>query len=458
MASTPLDSKDVHVVAFTEESEHDGSDADIYVTLLDATEVPIACPSKRKTTADEMKAAVMTKLQLPASSKDLWSIWVASQSLQLECLSHHKPLKMVRDWTELLRDYTELREPMEDPIIYLRKASLVHVGVEQEQTDEGVITMFFRELTYNVVYSLYPMDYDMAVQMAAIHLQLVAGNEAKKHDIDLIEGCLMPHHLKTLKNTLTRGWHRAILKARADGHLGALAPFALMQKYLALGRQCAIYGTTFFFGQVEQPDVAHRLWERPDMHVRVGISFDGVHIIDEDTNKTLLSLPYHNFTYNVYMDDDTGATCFFMEYDDLDEDGEAIRERVSVWSKQAELMDYLVTQYLPIVEQWQELVNERAKVQGLTIKTLKRGQGRHAKGHHKSDVSSVRKKSFFTFRRHRDEPGGARPVTAQPSLANAPASTHEASALHALADLDLSLAKEPSSTATASTETPVTLL
>lgn len=78
--------------------------------------------------------------------------------------------------------------------------------------------MFFRELTYNVVYSLYPCTLDDAVHLAAIHLQMAAGDQATKEDVRLaikfclslfcsyftlhhfsgsssVEGCLQPQHL-----------------------------------------------------------------------------------------------------------------------------------------------------------------------------------------------------------------------------------------------------------------------
>lgn len=47
--------------------------------------------------------------------------------------------------------------------------------------------MFFRELTYNVVYSLYPCDLEDAVAMAAVHLQMAVGANAKEEDVEYVK-------------------------------------------------------------------------------------------------------------------------------------------------------------------------------------------------------------------------------------------------------------------------------
>ena len=41
----------------------------------------------------------------------------------------------------------------------------------------------------------------------------------------------------------------------------------------------------------------------------MGVGFDGVHIVDEDGNAVVLSLPYHCFTYNTYSDDESYVHC-----------------------------------------------------------------------------------------------------------------------------------------------------
>lgn len=59
-------------------------------------------------------------------------------------------------------------------------------GLEEGVTDSATTLMFFRELTYNVVYSLYPCDLDDAVQMAAVHLHMAVGSAAKLEDVECV--------------------------------------------------------------------------------------------------------------------------------------------------------------------------------------------------------------------------------------------------------------------------------
>jgi hypothetical protein len=42
-------------------------------------------------------------------------------------------------------------------------------------------------------------------------------------------------------------------------------------------------------------------WQR----VRVGINFDGIHILDDAKNSLLLSQPFSKFSFNVYQDEET---------------------------------------------------------------------------------------------------------------------------------------------------------
>jgi hypothetical protein len=72
---------------------------------------------------------------------------------------------------------------LEVPQLYYKKDTVVHEYIEKKIDDPTVLELFFDEMTFNVVHSMYPLQVQDAVYLAAIHLQLAYGEKAKKEDI-----------------------------------------------------------------------------------------------------------------------------------------------------------------------------------------------------------------------------------------------------------------------------------
>ena len=71
----------------------------------------------------------------------------------------------------------------EIPALYFKRDAMVHQGLERKVQDPLAIRMFFYEMTFNVINSIYPCTLDEAVPLAAIHLHIACGNTAAKGDI-----------------------------------------------------------------------------------------------------------------------------------------------------------------------------------------------------------------------------------------------------------------------------------
>ena len=67
---------------------------------------------------------------------------------------------------------------------------MVHQGVERKVQDPLAIRLFFHEMTFNVVNSIYPCTLLEAVPLAAIHLHIACGNTAAKGDISFVLSCV----------------------------------------------------------------------------------------------------------------------------------------------------------------------------------------------------------------------------------------------------------------------------
>ncbi len=68
-------------------------------------------------------------------------------------------------------------------MIYLKRDPMVHQSIETKVIDPLVVKLLFFELTFNVLYGLYPCTMEEAAHMAAVHLQLANGPMATKDDV-----------------------------------------------------------------------------------------------------------------------------------------------------------------------------------------------------------------------------------------------------------------------------------
>jgi hypothetical protein len=66
----------------------------------------------------------------------------------------------------------------EIPVIYFKKDVLLNVFVERKILDPLCVDLFFDEMAYNVLQSLYPCDVETAVYLASLSLQLGGGSSA----------------------------------------------------------------------------------------------------------------------------------------------------------------------------------------------------------------------------------------------------------------------------------------
>eukprot|EP00052_Salpingoeca_macrocollata_P008294 m.65855 g.65855 ORF g.65855 m.65855 type:complete len:460 (+) comp16523_c0_seq2:600-1979(+) len=336
------------------------------VTFLDGTETILSCPQGKYTTGEELREMVARDRGVPAEYSALFAIWIVSGSLQLQMKAHHMPFKVLKKWPELLQSYTHSDPFGEVPVMYFKRDAIVHQGIERKIKDPIVLRLLFDEMSFNVLYSLYPCEFDEAAYLAAVHLQLARGNAATKNDIAEVENCLMPEHLR--KSHKPKAWIKKVLELRKELSLGQDDVTALHVLYLQHGWSWPYYGCTFFFGDIEQREVKHVFQERPDEIVRVGVNLDGVHVINDKKNKVKLSLDYSKLSYNSYEDSESGESCFLIEYDaEVDEGEEPRKEQLVVWTQQATMIDTLVTRFIEELGSWQEFLQQRRKERGMSL-------------------------------------------------------------------------------------------
>lgn len=256
---------------------------------------------------------------------------------------HHLPFKIVKKWPEVLDSFTSSDPYGEIPSIYFKRSDIFHRGLECQLEDSKSIELFFNELTFNIIYSFYPCELDLAIRLAAIHLRINCGLQAPdKATFKKIVGCSRPQHLSSAKSD--RAWRSSVIDSAASIPTQQDTS-QLRNMYLRLGRNLKHYGVTFFYGHIE-PEVKGTIRRiQMDILVRVGVNLNGIHVIKDASNEIMLSLPFSKLEYNSYEStDENPDASFLIEWDadiegmaDAASTGDREKSRLVIWTAQAEM-------------------------------------------------------------------------------------------------------------------------
>eukprot|EP00051_Salpingoeca_urceolata_P035598 m.30541 g.30541 ORF g.30541 m.30541 type:complete len:419 (-) comp9476_c0_seq1:87-1343(-) len=372
------------------------------VCLLDGGEFSVTCPEGRYTTAESLLGLAADHLRLNPDSLRFFAIWVISGSLHLQMKPDHLPFRVMKKWPELLETYSNSDPHGEIPAVYIRRSAHVTPMMEKRIKDPVAVKLLFGEMTFNIIYSLYPCTLEDAVYLAAIHLQLEKGRKANKKDVLKIEGCCVPPHLEPIRE---KTWIKHVLDARAKLPIEQDEERLLHHLYLERGWEWSVYSSTFFFGEIEADDSGTILQERPDLVVRVGVNLDGIHVIEDKKNTIKLSLPYHELRYNSFEDPESGEASFVIEYEEEDEEQNTVSAKMVIWTAQAAMIDNLVTQFVEEESALAENQAQRRHQRGLSVRPPRQAKGRTAA----SGVSRAKNFSISRFAKSMKKGGKAAP-------------------------------------------------
>ena len=213
--------------------------------------------------------------------------------------SHHEPAVVQRQWPEILDKFTYGAENEECRFIFKRDA-FVSKQIERKVRDPIAINLLFHEARHMVIDSLYPCNADDAVYLAAILMQLTYGDHKPNVHREgfLVDGLapFIPKHLLRKSSDASASMWEAKILAGHKQYAGKNDKTILHLLYLQYVWQWPIYGSVFFYGTMEAPQVGTVMREMPDIEVRVGVTTDGVHIVNEQTNQLV-----HSFHYDVRL-------------------------------------------------------------------------------------------------------------------------------------------------------------
>lgn len=335
--------------------------ADLLVYLADDSAVPLAVESLASLTAHELHRAVREVLQLPDIALEAFALWLVSPLLEVQLKPRHQPYKLGRQWPELLLRFTDAPDDevaMDEPSLQFRRNVFFSKRRELQVQDPEVLRLLYEEAKANVLGARYPCDPEDCEALGALVCRLQLGPYqpgqpeagALREKLD----SFLPAHLCRRSHGLFAALRGRGAKA-VPGEQGLLAAYRQVKDvvdggpeaplsthhraYLLKCHELPFYGCAFFHGEVDKPaqGFLQRSGRRP---VSVGISLDGVHVIDSREKHVLLGLGFQELSWDHTSPEEEEAA-LWLEFDG-DSEGTPVNKLLKIYSKQAELMSSLI--------------------------------------------------------------------------------------------------------------------
>ncbi|XP_077997280.1 krev interaction trapped protein 1-like isoform X2 [Glandiceps talaboti] len=275
---------------------------DVHLMDLDGSHVVLDLVSGNNTTVEQL----LRQLDLPDGCEHLFAIWIASQNLQLQLKSTHRPIMEVREWEFTVRQFTNYRPEKERPYLHLQRNALVSLQNERKVKDHEAIKMLFNECVLNVLKSMYPTTDQDAIGLAGILMQIIYGDhDPKKHRSGFLNNINLRHFIPSIKlmgrsqSGKSINWAHKIVQEHKNVTAKGIKDVTKLQiMYLEYCRgRFPAYGSAFFFGFAPPPREA-----RNPVGVFIGINSQGIHLIRADTRTLIYSVKYDGLHWECTQD------------------------------------------------------------------------------------------------------------------------------------------------------------
>lgn len=331
---------------------------DVLVYLFGDSAVHLTIEGIGSITVQELGRSVREALNIPESVQDVFAFWLCSPLLELQLKLRHQPYKLCRQWQDLLYRFTEASEEdisQDEPCLQYRRNVFYPKSKELQIEDEVVLRLLYEEAKSNILTGRYPCDPEHWTSLGALSLALEEGSglESQKLTTTIKEKKLssfLPAHvamgsgglLSTLRGKSSRqaGLEQKLLEEyRKLSTSAGNSPESihLLHQYLNTCHTLPYYGCGFFFGEIDKP-VQGILQRGGRKAVIIGISLEGVYVMDVKEKHVLLGLRFNELSWDhSYPEEEGDSHILWLEFDG-EEEGTAVNRLLKIYSKQAELM------------------------------------------------------------------------------------------------------------------------
>lgn len=314
----------------------------------------------RNTIAGTINTIMAENLSLPPVASQVFCVWLISPLLQLQLKDHHRPFKLRKVWSGLLKKFTNVTEEVaekDEPILCYQRNSFFPLAEEKRIKDDRVIRRLFEEAKYNILSGNYPITNSDALMLGGILAYIEKGPfDAEEHTpgvfrsklTDYLPGWVCKSSWSIRGRSPRASLEHKLLQQFRDVSQKVTDVKACHRMFLSYCWELPYYGSVFFRGQIEKPSSSlfSNIWGNSDLPVRVAINRERLHVIDDTKNDILLSLAFDELSWDYTpapaLEPDSMDT-FWLEFDTHEyNNGPPEAQRLQIFSKQAEMMDAMV--------------------------------------------------------------------------------------------------------------------
>ncbi|XP_072515109.1 FERM domain-containing protein 8 [Salminus brasiliensis] len=331
---------------------------DVLVYLVGDSAVHLCVEGVGSVCVQELGRLVRQPLGVAESDQDAFAFWLCSPLLELQLKPKHQPYKLCRQWQDLLYRFTDASTEdisLDEPCLQYKRNVFYPKSKELQVEDEGVLKLLYDEARLNVLEDRYPCDPEHWIRLGALScaIEFGLGLDDQKLLAAVREKKLssfLPAHVVLgsggfFSSLRARGGRQAELEQSLLKEYrtlsGAHGSAALFRQYLSTCHMLPYYGCAFFMGEIDKPaqGLLHRGGRKS---VSVGISLEGVYVMDTKEKHVLLGLRFSELSWDhTYPETEGDSHILWLEFDG-EEDGTPVNKLLKIYSKQAELMNGLI--------------------------------------------------------------------------------------------------------------------
>ncbi|KAJ8924195.1 hypothetical protein NQ315_006986 [Exocentrus adspersus] len=296
----------------------------------------------------------------------VFTLWMVSPLLELQLKPSHKPYETRQNWRSLLAQYSHAsynRQLRDEPKLLFQRNVFFPQHLEEKIKDQKILELLYEEARHNVLDGRYPCEVVHYIMLGGIQARIELGaynpQVHSTHYFREEQTKYLPMHVR---KSATWTWLPISSKNSAEVRLleqfkripNSATNRKLMKKYLEFCWSLPFYGSAYFEGQVEQPVCGlTSLMTHQDIPVLVAINSKGIYIIDDlqcvSVKTILLGLRFEEFSWEYARpskeEDPNCLPCLFVQFLVV-ENGARVSKILQVFSRQASLMDTLVTAFV----------------------------------------------------------------------------------------------------------------
>ncbi|XP_022522493.1 FERM domain-containing protein 8 isoform X3 [Astyanax mexicanus] len=263
---------------------------DVLVYLVGDSAVHLCVEGVVSVCVQELGRLVRQPLNITDCDQDAFAFWLCSPLLELQLKPKHQPYKLCRQWQDLLYRFTDASTEdisVDEPCLQYKRNVFYPKAKELQVEDEGVLKLLYEEARLNILENRYPCDPEHWIRLGALSCAIEFGS-------------------------------------------------GLDDYKLIVAVRCA-----FFAGEIDKPaqGILHRGGRKS---VSVGISLEGVYVMDMKEKHVLLGLRFSELSWDhSYPETEGDSHILWLEFDG-EEDGTPVNKLLKIYSKQAELMNGLI--------------------------------------------------------------------------------------------------------------------